>query len=250
MNTDGLANDDQRAAPRDAATTDTVTYEPVTDARADTSSPVSPCDGGNQTQAHFICADFDHGSVAEQFSSTRLTPGGSVELDEAHVSPPRSMRATIPAVPSAYAEARLERVLPTTPRRFRLSADIFVCPSGPTDAQELFKLAEPSGEGMKLVREGASTRIVARLADRPSRDYPLEQTLPQDRWFKLTMDVVVDSTSGSIAIAYDGAPVLERTNVPTVGSEGISTFYIGLWANSGEGPCSTLFDNIVVDLDL
>ena len=64
------------------------------------------------------------------------------------------------------------------------------------------------------------------------------------------MDVVVDSTSGSIAIAYDGTSVLERTNVPTRGRDGLSTLYIGLWSNRGAGPCSTLYDNIVVDLDL
>src|SRR5262245_53071620 len=77
----------------------------------------SPCASGT---THFLCADFDSLDFASGWTTEEVSTGATLVPNDDHVSPPKSLRPTIPPS-STDVGARLNRTLPTTQKRAHLS---------------------------------------------------------------------------------------------------------------------------------
>jgi hypothetical protein len=246
---------DQHRASRnalDAGAGGSADAGPETGAGSPDAGARSPCDGTR----HFLCADFDEGDdVADAFTEPVVSSGASLLFDEAHVSPPRSLRATVPVTAAAVSQARLKRVLPASPRRLRASMRLRLCaPAAAPDFHEVFKLEENGGGGIKLVAKGTAGAgaVGYTLTGGASGNFPLDRPFPLGQWFHVALDVVLDKTAGQVRVVLDGDeahPVLERTNVPTAGTAPSTAFYVGDWTNQSSNECATLVDDVVVDIE-
>jgi len=209
-----------------------------------------PCAPG---AGHLVCADFDDGGLDDQFTGQTVSPGASLVFDDAHVSPPRSVRATVPAIASGFVEARLRRLLPPTAKRVHASFRLFACEtSAATDSWEIVKLeVEGSGAGFKIVTRGQGRPPMASLTfDGTAAPYPLDRPFPTARWVDVAIDLVVHPTAGEVRVVYDGdVTVLDQKNVSTQGPTPLKTFYVGLWTNSLAAPCTALLDDVIVDVE-
>jgi len=236
--------------------------ERAVDARVVDASVDSFCK--HEPPGHFFCADFDD-NPPSKFGMNALEErgNGSVSIGggDAAVSPPWSLEARAPA--AGYGEtvaARGEIDVPIAATSVRFEFDMYLCtPSfGSTGSIEFAKLEQASSRQSEIGIEVAFLKTRGVLALEIDQGVsPIDKSAlttvlpPTEAWTHVILDVSLDNANGHVRLFYN------RATTPVVSAESIRTksadltkmgVKLGVYMSDVSTPCTSYFDNVIVDV--
>lgn len=206
-----------------------------------------------------FCADFSDSSRAEDGWSSVDRLGGDLGLGMAGSAPPALEASLSPG--TGDRAARLLRDFPSVPSEIHLELKMFV---GVANARfrEFVKIEFPttheqaapgrgsSGLMLQTVDDELALRVEAFDASGApfSTNHVAGARLSFGKWVHVALGAVLSPTNGSVELKLDGAVVLSKSGIPTVGDGLVAArLAVGAFAYDLTEPASDLFDDILFD---
>jgi hypothetical protein len=210
---------------------------------------------------HFFCADFDEPAERFGLSSLEQRGGGTMELGDAAISLPASLRMDTPDVPTGNTAARAVVDLPVEATWVRAELDLYMCtPAFANQGNiEFLKLEQDTQTQVEIGLEGAFFQDAGSMSiEIPGQDSGTNSKVsvpftspPTGRWTHVTFTVTLSGVSGSILLAYDGdaGPPALSYGGPTRSADLKSLrLKVGVFATAITTPCTGYVDNLTVDV--
>lgn len=218
-----------------------------------------PFSCATQAPAHFICSDFDEGSITAGGWTLSQSAGGSARLDTAQfASPPAALIGRLPAVLDTTTASGIlfQNIKNLVPKGVHMAFDMRIgsCQAMTGGSITLAVIAPVKAVTFGFVIQSNNAFAFAEQitvdGGRTFTPHALSTMPAAGVWTRVKLDVTFTPAKGSASVRLDDKEVL-KTDVSGVTPDGSPVLLnIGTFSTGPNFPCDVDFDNVTFDPDL